>query len=312
MKRLLFAGSLALILTACSGNDSNYAEAPEMVSDGAMMDVMPQMSKQSPGFAAGASGAGGAAPPPSPPPPRANSDNPTSQSFMAYRYIYSYFMSAKNVEPISKTHADMCLNAGPNVCQVLSYGTQAHSDDFVSAHLRVRGTPKWLETYKANIQASVDEAKGELRNSSVNAEDLTRSILDTSARLKAKKTLRTRLENHLETRDAKLGDLLSLERELARVQGEIESATSTLNVLRKRVSMSVVEISYQSQSQAVTRGTFAPVVESLKGFMGNMSRALSYVIDFIAVLLPWLILVILPLIWVVRWVLRRRRDKAKS
>ncbi len=310
MRRLLLAASLALSLTACNETGSNYAGSPEMVSDSAMMEVMPQMSKHSADYAAGTSGTGGASP--TTPPPATNSDNPTSQSFMAYRYIYSYFMPTKNVEPISKTHADMCLNAGPDVCQVLSYGTQAHSDDFVSAHLRIRGTPKWLETYKANIAASVDEVKGELRNSSVNAEDLTRAILDTGARLKAKKTLRTRLENHLETRDAKLGDLLSLERELARVQGEIESATSTLNVLRKRVSMSVVEISYQSRSQAVTRGTFTPVIESLRGFLGNMAQALSYVINFIAVLLPWLIFVILPLIWLLRWILHRRRSKAKS
>jgi len=145
-------------------------------------------------------------------------------------------------------------------------------------------------------------------------QDLTRQILDTDARLKAQTTLRDRLQGLLATRNAELKDLLALERELARVQGQIESATTTLNVLRKRVSMSVVDINYQSQSVAVSQSALAPIGRALKGFVGQFAYGLSNVIEFFAGILPWLIFVIIPGLWVLRrwWRGRNVRPKPKA
>ena len=151
-----------------------------------------------------------------------------------------------------------------------------------------------------------------MTNNAVSAEDLTRQILDTGARLKAHKTLRDRLLSHLATRDAKLHDLLALERELARVQGQIESATSTLNVLQKRVSMSMVTISYQSETLAVSQRSVSPVVRAIKNFVNIFSQSLAAVISIMAGILPWLIFVILPGLWLFRklWSKRRARKAA--
>ncbi len=234
-----------------------------------------------------------------------------TQSFMAYRYNYGYVLPAKSVAATANAHMQICLDAGPAKCEVISSNTQSRDETYETAYLSIRGEPKWLESYKEKINKSVEEAKGKLNSSSIDAEDLTRAILDTDARLKAKKTLRDRLESHLETRDAKLADLLALERELSRVQGEIESITSNLNVLKKRVSKSIVNMSYQSKSVAVSRGTFSPVTEAFKDFFRNFAWALGAVITFFAAFLPWLVLVILPLIWFVRWLWRRWRRNPK-
>lgn len=145
-----------------------------------------------------------------------------------------------------------------------------------------------------------------MTHNSMSSENLTRQILDTDARLKAQITLRDRLQGLLATRNAELNDLLALERELARVQGQIESATTTLNVLRKRVSMSVVDIHYQSQSVAVSQSALAPIGRALKNFVGGFARGLAAVINFLAAALPWLLLVILPAFWLIRRWWRRR------
>ena len=240
--------------------------------------------------------------------PTAN-DNPSSQSFMAYRYNYGFMLPVKKVSETAKYHAELCMKAGSRQCQVLHSSVNSNGDDYVNAQLQIRGEPKWLETFKAEIQSSVADADGDLTSSSVNAQDLTRQILDTDARLKAKKTLRRRLENHLETRDAKLADLLSIERELARVQGEIESATTNLNVLKKRVSMSVVDINYQSRSVAVSSNAISPIGSALKDFVRDISYGLASVIRFFAAILPWLIFVIIPGLWLLRRYWRSRKSK---
>lgn len=282
----------ALLLASCQPagmriTSDNASPAP-MAMEMAQADVSEGYSKQS-------------APSDSKP------KNPSIQSFLAYRYNYTFALPAKAVKPTMEEHIQSCVSAGADVCQILRSYNSTQSDTNIRAYLSLRAEPVWLKTYAANMQSSVEEAKGEMRASDVTAEDLTRQILDTDARLKAQNTLRDRLQGLLETRNAELKDLLALERELARVQGEIESATTTLNVLRKRISMSVVDINYQSQSVAVSRSAFSPIARSLKGFVGTLAYGLSSVIDFFAAILPWLLLVILPGLWLLRWVWRRRK-----
>lgn len=287
----------ALWLSACtdsySGDTYDEVSAPPVA---AMMETSQSFSAKS-APQGGASSQGPVSP----------DTNPSAQSFLAYRYGYSFRLKAASVKPTMNAHMQRCMDAGPALCQVLGSSSQAYDDDNASASLSLRAEPKWLDGYVEDIQKSVADASGEMINSDVSVQDLTRQILDTDARLKAQTTLRDRLQNLLETRDGKLPDLLAVERELARVQGEIESATSVLAALRKRVSMSAVNINYQSQSVAVSRSAFAPVADALTDFFRLMAEALAGIIRFLAVALPILILLILPGLWALRWLWRRRR-----
>lgn len=204
------------------------------------------------------------------------------------------------------------MDAGPDTCQVLGSNTNVQNADYVNANLRLRAALVWLEQFKDTLTSSVEASGGNTINAAVTAEDLTRQIVDTDARLKAQTLLRTRLEKLLETRNAKLSELLSLERELARVQQQIESATTTLNVLRKRVSMSEVNISYQTKQKIVTPTSVSPIGRAFKAFASDFSYAMANVIGFIAGVLPWMILLI-PGLWLVRrWWRGRNKPATKK
>ena len=299
MKKLIIP--LALILSACENSSSVQTDSPEYltVSNSIADSAVVQESGTTRQYNSKVRLTSSDSVPVSPPSPDTN-NNPSSLNFLAYRYNYGFRLPARAVAATSKSHAKTCLDAGPRLCQVINSSTSAHNEDNVTANLSLRAEPDWLEGFKTSMQSSVEAAKGKMTNNSVSAEDLTRQILDTDARLKAQKTLRDRLQGLLATRDAKLNDLLALERELARVQSQIESATTTLNVLRKRVSMSVVNINYQSESVAVSQSALAPIGRALKGFVGGFSRGLADVINFLAGVLPWLLLVILPALWLFR------------
>lgn len=312
MKKLIIP--LALILGACENSASIHSDNPEvmmepMIAQGMADSVVVQEGRAAPQLSSKARNTATSAPVP-PPSPDTN-NNPSSLNFLAYRYNYGFRLPARAVAATSKSHAQTCLDAGPRLCQVINSSTSAYNEDNVTANLSLRAEPDWLEGFKTSIQSSVEAAKGKMTNNSVSADDLTRQILDTDARLKAQKTLRDRLQGLLATRDAKLNDLLALERELARVQSQIESATTTLNVLRKRVSMSVVNINYQSESVAVSQSALAPIGRALKGFVGGFSRGLADVINFLAGVLPWLLLVVLPALWLFRRWWRSRSSKNK-
>jgi hypothetical protein len=288
------AASSVMLLVACTdGGVQSQIEQMDMVAAPA-----PMMSRSAGPDMESSGGVGGATAP---------------TSYMAYRYNYDFALPVAAVPLTADRHAQICVDAGPKLCQIISRSTQEYDPDNIYASIQLRAQPDWLVGYTKTLLDTVETAEGKMTSSSVSAEDLTRAILDVDARLSAQTTLRDRLSALLETRNAELSDLLALERELARVQGEIESATSTLKALRQRVSMSIVTMNYQTRSRAVSSSAVAPIGQALKDFIGTLSDGMASVIYFLAMILPWFTLVILPGILGVVWFRRRRaRKKAAS
>ncbi|MEM6899591.1 MAG: DUF4349 domain-containing protein, partial [Pseudomonadota bacterium] len=136
---------------------------------------------------------------------------------------------------------------------------------------------------------------------------------DADARLKAQITLQGRLEDLLANRDGELSDFLQIERELARVTGDIESINTNIKAQRQRVSKSELTVSYENQRTVVPGGRRNPLARAFGDFFYNLSDALASVITFFAIALPWLLVIgILLFIWlraIWPWV-RKRREKA--
>jgi Domain of unknown function (DUF4349) len=290
-----------LVLSACG-----QSEAPDNV------ESMDMTAADASGAAIEAAAPAASEPPPPPGPPGSPPIGAIAQ--IAYSYSMALELPAKQVVAVRDSHVQLCKMAGPTRCQLIGASSQVQGKDFVSAQVTVRGEPKWLEGFRAQISASAEKADGRVLNNSIGSEDLTRQLIDTEAQLRAKTILRNRLQELLANRQGKLGELLEVERELARVQGEIDSMTSQLAVMRARVSMSDLSIAYQSTGVPVTDATANPIVQAFNEFLGIVSASLASVIRLVAALLPWLLLG-LPLFWWIRrlWRARKvRRSLAES
>ena len=188
-------------------------------------------------------------------------------------------------------HVAACNAAGPSVCIVTNSWFNTYSDDEASGSLQLRATPDWIETFLNGIDEEAEQANGDVTNRQTTAEDLTVSIIDTDARLNAQQTLQKRLEELLANRDGELGDLLATERELARVNGEIDSLKSSLKALMLRVNMSQLSVNYETKRNPVSQSALSPIGNAFGDFFYNLSSALAAVITAFAVGLPWLILI---------------------
>jgi hypothetical protein len=232
-------------------------------------------------------------------------------TYLAYQYATQIEVPAPKVEPLIQAHEQACRKAGPQLCQVLGASTNSNGPDDVSAQLELRAEPKWLQGFRDGLAGQAKAADGRIKGASVTAEDLTRQIVDTEARLRAQKTLRERLQQLLKDRPGKLSDLLETERELARVQGEIDSQESELSVMRARVSMSRLSLNYETKPNPVTGGAFEPIGDAFNNFFRVVAQGFASLIYVVAALLPWLA-VGGPLAWLgVRW-WRGRKAKAKA
>lgn len=288
MKRLTSIAILSVCLAACGGGGLEGA------SEDAYYNAEIQAVSPSPS-AAQFREAGDYAPEtpePSPVP------NETDTQFIAYTYGLGVEFPKDSVEPGLQAHVAACEAAGPRVCIVTNSSVNNQSDDYTNAYLSLRAKPDWIESFLSGIDAEVAAADGAVTQRNKQSVDLTRDILDMDARLNAKITLKGRLEDLLATREGGLADLLQVERELARVTGEIESITSNLKALRLRVSMSEMSISYSTKRSLVSGGRGNPLATAFGDFFYNMAEALAAVITFFAVGLPWMILTgIFLLIW---------------
>ena len=87
---------------------------------------------------------------------------------------------------------------------------------------------------------------GEVESRSVGVEDITERVIDAEARLGALRATRDRLRQLLE-RAGNVQDVIAVERELARVQGEIESLEARLSVMRSQVALSELAVTLRQR-----------------------------------------------------------------
>ncbi len=229
---------------------------------------------------------------------------------LAYSYAVGVALPVRNVAALKDAHEAQCRAAGPRLCLVLGGSVSGDGQEYAYAGLSMRAEPQWLERFRAGLFEDASNAGGRVENSSVSTEDLTRNIVDTEARLAAQEILRDRLLVLLERPTGEVGDLLAVERELARVQGGIDSARSQLAIMRARVDMSRLDLNYYSQPRAVSAGAFAPVTRALTDFLSTLASSLAVVITIIAAAIPFVLILIPLIILVVRFFRRRRGRRA--
>jgi len=84
---------------------------------------------------------------------------------------------------------------------------------------------------------------GELKNQTLDTEDVTKAYFDTDARLKNALVMEQRLIDMLKTKTGKVSDLLQVEKELGRVREEIEKMQGELKYWDSQVQFATVTIS---------------------------------------------------------------------
>lgn len=215
---------------------------------------------------------------------------PAGVPMLAYSYFYGVEGSPKAVRVLAARHEASCVKAGPAVCQVIGSSLNARGDDRVSLQLSMRAAPAWLTRFRQGLTEEAKAEGGRVNRSDVTSEDLSRQIVDTEARLRAQTTLRDRLQALLATRPGKLADLVELERELARVQGELDAAQSQLAVMRQRIATSQIEITYESAGVLAPQGVWSPLARAFGDFLAIVAYTLAGLVRFVAWTAPWLLI----------------------
>lgn len=226
---------------------------------------------------------------------------------LAYEHAVRVVAPAKRAPGLFTAHMEACARAVGR-CQVISAQSSVERGE-ANAKLVLRSEAKWLQAFRANLADDLERAGGRILETTTTSEDLTQQIIDVEARLRAQRTLRDRLQALLASKPGKLAELLEVERELARVQGELDAATSTLQVYHARVATELLTLSYESAPTAASANAWSPLTNAFADFSRVLASSLAALVTLIAVVSPFA----LPLLiaWLF-WRMLRKRTQKKS
>ena len=288
-RELIWAAATCALLAGCQ--DASRQQADESV-DMALMEPAPPASA-----AATASSSAVA---------------PIVAPSIAYAYRFGLELPADAVPTVMGRHEQACIAAGPSACQVIGSNSSRVGRDSVQASLEMRATSAYVARFRAALDGEARNSGGRVAQQAVESEDLTRQLVDTEARMRAMETLRDRLQQLLATRSGTLEQLLQVERELARVQGELDATRSALAVMRTRVQTSKLDVTYSAAGQLAPDSALRPVTDALGQAAYLFMSTLGALIMLLAGALP-LLLVIAPLTWLGwRWRQKRAARKKKA
>jgi hypothetical protein len=171
----------------------------------------------------------------------------------------------------------------------------------VEGSISVRIAPDKFQSFADSLTAP----PARLISHAQSAEDKTTAVLDVEKRLAAQEALRDRLTQLLQQANGNVGDLVSVEKQLAEVQGTVESETAQRDYLRTITDTVKVDVTYNGLIQQAGPFDVSPIRAALDSFMQTMIASVGEVITWIAYALPWLPLAALAG-WALRVVFRRR------
>jgi len=141
----------------------------------------------------------------------------------------------------------------------------------------------------------------------INQKDVTEEFIDLNARLKAKRKLEDRYLALL-AKAKNVKEMLEIERELAKIREEIEAKQGRVNYLESQVSLSTLHIHFYkvTATTGVTQSYGSKIANALKNGWNSIS------VFFLSLLhiWPFIILVGLALLYVRRWIKKRKRKKS--
>lgn len=256
-RSLLLSATCAFVLIGCSQSEEQSS------------------SSEAVGAGAESSGALDVAAQPEAKPPM-TAPLPAAMPKLAYRYSLAFELPSNDIGKLMRRHADLCEQQGPSSCRIvgmdLSGDTQRND---IQGTLQLAVAAPHARALTALMEKESDSLGAEQTATTIGSEEVSKTVVDTEARIRARVALRERLTDVLRNSRGSVKDLVEAERQVAAVNEEIDQARSWLAETQGRVAFSRMDIDYRA---AVPIGSsfLAPVkaaVGALGGILGFILAA---------------------------------------
>jgi hypothetical protein len=272
---LAAVAALTLLLAGCSGTSSEQSQADAVAGAGAVAGGAPEVA-----------------------PAEGQPTTDLSAPVQDRQIVRTGYVSMR-VDDVSKAAFDVHAMVAKYTGLISSEETSA-SGDAASSLITAQIPASRLDAFVAEVSKL-----GRVDSISVNAQDVTSTVVDLDARIKALQTSVDRMQQLL-AQAQRIEDILAIETQLATRQAELDSLTAQRKSLGDQVAMSTLTISLQPT--AIAMSVDAP------GFLSGLSSGWNAFVSLIMVgitaigfLLPFLLVGLLVLIPIVVVAIRHSR-----
>lgn len=157
----------------------------------------------------------------------------------------------------------------------------------------------------------VDEIRGlskTITQNKTTGQDVTEEFIDLEARIKTQKALEAQFLEIMKQAH-KVEDALEVQRQIAEVRSEIEKLEGRKRFLENRSSLSTITVNLKAPETMIvsTTGFGQDLKDAAKRSIDVATGIVLFLIQFVIVMLPIFVLIILPGGYIVRYFLRRAR-----
>jgi hypothetical protein len=185
-------------------------------------------------------------------------------------------------------------------CEILSSSISNKTHDSPpSAALSLRVAPEDLP----KLFELVGKA-GSVLQHVTESEDKTGTVIDVEAKLRNMTAFRDRLRSMLGTRSANLKDIIEVERELSKVQAQLDSLTTQRKALANETEKVAVQIDFRARQSIAGTGVSAPLARAWRNAAFVLAESAATLLTFVIAVIPWLLLIV-PLFWISGKLVRR-------
>lgn len=238
---------------------------------------------------------------------------PVTLPQLAYRYRIGFVLPQSKIADAQRQHLAQCEALGAAKCQMIALSSGSADGSAGDATLKLRVASGDARRFVDTATATVAKAGGRAADTNVEAEDVSKDIVDAQARIRQRTLLVDRLTEILRTRKGTVAELVEAERSVAQAQEELDKANGWLAELRGRVAMSDMEIHYSAVAPSADPGTVgSQMKEAVAGSASGFLLGLRFIAILLIFLAPWAVVFGLLFLFVRSIRNARRRNAAAT
>ena len=223
---------------------------------------------------------------------------PSAAPGVAFNYKYDFLLADEAISGVQEAHAAACERLGMSRCRITGLNYTIGDNDTVSASLDVKLSPEIARTFGKEATGTVAKAGGRLSHTEFAGEDTAPT---TEAATVTKADVEQRIadiEKRLAMTGAKDVERAQLQAQLADLRQQASGAKSTLSDQRAKLASTPMSFQYYGKGGISGFAGHNPVIDAGRSFVASVVAMITIVLQFLAYVLPWVLLLsLLVILW---------------
>ena len=216
--------------------------------------------------------------------------SPTAAPGVAWRYAYEFQLPDDAIEAVQEAHASECEALGVSRCRITGLRYSVSNDNAVSAMLEVKLAPELARQFGKQATGNVRKAGGRLSNTEFSGEDVG-PVLSEAARNKSDaQTQVSDIQKQLANRSLKDAERAQLQSQLDQLRSQASVNQAGSDAAQERLASTPMTFNYYGKGGNTGFAGRNPLMDAVRSFVGSLVTMISFVLQAMAVLLPWLLL----------------------